>query len=178
MTAPRIVLIVLLVAVCVQMAYFYPQITRVVAAAEAVPSARAGKVASHFDATGVPNGQQTIAQFFGTYIAIVVVNAVLFFGVPVLLSRVPPEFVNLPNRDYWLAPARRAQTMARLNDRFNWLGVATVALIIVVMQSVLTANLSGDPRLTGYAVWIPLIAYLAFSIFWIVRLFASFARTP
>ena len=178
MTPARIVLIVLLAAVCVQMAYFYPQIAHAVAAAQTVPGARAGTMASHFDAAGVPNGQQTIAQFFITYAAIVVLNAALFFGVPVLLRYVPAEFINLPNRDYWLAPERRAQTMARLNDRFNWLGVATVALILIIMQSVLAANLSGDPRLIGYTVWIPLVAYVAFSIFWIVRLFASFARIP
>jgi hypothetical protein len=176
MTVARIALLVLLALVCVQMAYFYPKIVQVVAAAQSVPSAHGGAVASHFDAAGVPNGHQTISRFFTTYIAIIVLEGALFFGAPALLSYIPSEFINLPNRDYWLAPERRVQTLADLNARFNWLGVATVSLVLVVMQWVLAANLSGDPRLPGFAVWIPLGAYLAFAMWWIVRLFAAFQR--
>ncbi|HEY6357832.1 MAG TPA: hypothetical protein VIX35_06285 [Vicinamibacterales bacterium] len=176
MTVARIALILLLVVVCVQMAYFYPKIVQTVAAAQAVPSPRGGMLASHFNAAGEPNGQQTISQFFTTYITIIVLEVVLFFGAPAALRYVPSEFINLPNRDYWLAPERREQTLADLNTRFNWLGVATVSLVLVVMQWVLTANLSGDPHLPGFAVWIPLGAYLAFSIWWIGRLAAAFRR--
>jgi hypothetical protein len=176
MTIARIALIVLLVAACVQMAYFYPKIVQTVAAAQAVPSPHTGTISSHFNPAGEPNGQQTISQFFTTYITIIVLEVVLFFGAPAALRYVPSGLINLPNREYWLAPERRAQTLADLNTRFNWLGVATVALVLVVMQWVLTANLSGDPRLPSFAVWIPLGAYLAFAIWWMVQLAAAFRR--
>lgn len=175
MTVARIALFVLLALVCVQMGYFYPKLAQVVAAAQVIPGSQGGMVASHFNAAGVPNGQQTIVHFFGTYVAVIVMSAVVFFGIPLLLSRVPSDYINLPHRDYWLAPERRAQTMRALNTRFNWLGVATVALILVIMQSVLGANLSSDEHLPGL-VWVPLGAYLAFAMWWIVQLFAAFRR--
>jgi len=178
MTIARIAMLVLLVAVCLQMAFFYPQITRVVGAAQAVPTARAGTMASHFNAAGEPNGQQTIFQFFGTYALIVVLSAALFLGVPLLMNRMPNEYINLPNRDYWLAPTRRAQTMADINNRFNWLGVATLAFILVIMQVVLGVNLSANPVLPGLAIWLPLGGYVAFLIWWAARLFDSFGRVP
>lgn len=176
MTAARIALLVLLAAVCVQVAYFYPKIKQSVDAAQAVPGARPGMVASHFNAQGEPNGRQTITQFFTTYTTIIVLEVVLFFGAPLALRYVPAEYVNLPHREYWLAPKRRAQTLADLNRRFNWLGVATVSLVLVVMQWVLSANLSGDQHLPTFAVWIPLIAYLAFALWWTARLYAAFKR--
>jgi hypothetical protein len=176
MTVARIVLILLLVAMCVQMAYFYPKIAQAVAAAQAVPSPNGGMLSSHFNAAGEPNGQQTISQFFTTYITIIVLEVALFLGAPGALRYIPSAYINLPYRNYWLAPERRARTLADLNTRFNWLGVATVSLVLVVMQWVLSANLSGDPRLPPFAVWIPLGAYLAFAIWWITQLAAAFRR--
>ena len=134
MTAARIALILLLAAACVQMAYFYPKIVQAVAAAQAVPSPHGGTIASHFNAAGEPNGQQTIYQFFTTYITIIVLEVALFFGAPAALRYIPSQYINLPDRDYWLAPERRAKTLADLNTRFNWLGVATVSLVLIVMQ--------------------------------------------
>lgn len=177
MTVARITMLILLGAICVQMAFFYPQVKRAISAAQPVP-ARAGMVASHFNGEGEPNGEQTLFQFFGTYAVIVVMSAGLFLGVPLLMGRLPAEYFNLPNGKYWLAPERRAKTLAHLNDRFNWLGVATLSFVLVVMQAVLTANLSQNPVLPGYAVWLPLAAYGAFLMWWIVRLFGTFARIP
>jgi hypothetical protein len=169
-------MLALLVVACLQMAYFYPKIASAVAAAQTVPAARPGTVVSHFDAAGMPNGQQTASHFFITYVEIIVLEIVLFFGAPALLGYLPSEFINLPNRNYWLAPERRARTLADLNARFNWLGVATIGLILIIMQWVLTANLSGDAHLPLLAVWIPLGAYLIFAGWWIVRMFAAFQR--
>jgi hypothetical protein len=178
MTIARIAMFVLLAGVCVQMAFFYPKLAHAVVAAQQVPSARPGMMASHFNAAGEPNGQQTIMQFFETYGLIVILSTALFLGMPLLLNRMPNEYINLPNRDYWLAPSRRAKTMADINNRFNWLGVATLALVLVIMQTVLSVNLSANPELPGLAVWLPLGAYAAFGIWWGVRLFDAYARVP
>src|SRR5438552_3237464 len=81
-------------------------------------------MASHFNARGVPNGWQTKSAFFSVLVGVSVLAAVIGFGIPRIISVMPMELINLPNKRYWLAPEQRAETMDFLNGYFAWFGCA------------------------------------------------------
>ncbi|HET8577739.1 MAG TPA: DUF1648 domain-containing protein [Methylomirabilota bacterium] len=163
MRAQRAVSLVLLVLVALQIAYFYPQLPET--------------VASHFDAAGRPNGWAPKGAFLGLYAAVVGLMVGLFLIVPVLLARLPVALINLPNKDYWLAAERREQTWTTIQLHLLTLGNATVALVLIIFQLAIRANLSRSPSLSP-VVWILLAAFLGFAVAWTVRFLRAFRLPP
>ena len=70
------------------------------------------RVASHFGASGAANGWMTKSQFLMTYAAILLPALFLEFGCSAALPRRRKRSCNLPNKEYWLSPERRAGTFA------------------------------------------------------------------
>jgi len=153
----------LLVAAVVQSAHYYPIL--------------ADRLASHFDAGGTPNGWQSKQAFFGFYIGGVLVSAFIAFGIPRLIAVLPNQLVNLPNKEYWLAPQRREETSAYLDDFFAWFGSATLFIELSVFELSIRANLSATGRLAP-VVWVLFGGYLLFVLVWVLRLVGHFARIP
>ena len=59
----------------------------------------------------------------------------------------------------------------------EWLGVATMALLLLSMQMVYEANLSEQPRLDGSSLAWLLGGYTLVTLLWLVRFVARF-RAP
>ena len=57
-----------------------------------------------------------------------------------------------------------------------WLGLASVALAVIVTQLVFEANQRTPPQLEVDALWWALAGYLAFLIVWTWRLWRAFPR--
>jgi uncharacterized membrane protein len=111
-------------------------VARVAGAWDALPE----RMASHFGPSGAPDGFMPRADFV-TVMALTGGGTVLLLTLlPQLLRFVPAELINMPNREYWLAPERRAQTLARLGVWMAWLGVLTGALIAAVVELTIRAN--------------------------------------
>jgi uncharacterized membrane protein len=131
-------------------------------------------LASHFDARGVANGWQTKSAFFGFLVGVSVLAAVVGFGIPRIISATPPELINLPNKRYWLAPERRAETMDFLNSYFAWLGCALFAVILLAINFAIQANLHPDRRPDATPMWFVLAGFLTFAILGTLRMFKRF----
>jgi uncharacterized membrane protein len=134
-------------------------------------------VASHFGPSGLANGYMTR---FG-YLLFMAGIAV---GVPTLLSlmiggaiRRSADSVNIPNRDYWVAPARRDGTVDYLIDHTARLA-AGVALFAVALHFVLVrANGLTPPRLEGTSFVAALTGALVGVGIWVAALLRRF-RLP
>src|SRR5687768_10431534 len=80
------------------------------------------RVATHFDFQGHPNGWMsrsghlTFMWILGTILPLLPV-VILY-----LTRSLPPGLINVPNRDYWLAPERRQETLAYLMRLGIWAG--------------------------------------------------------
>jgi uncharacterized membrane protein len=157
--ARKILLGLLWIAAAAQSAWYYPRLPEV--------------VASHFDAAGRANDWAPKAALLGIYVAVLALMTVIFAVIPRRIARLPDSVINLPNKAYWLAPERRAETEGKIALLMLESGVATVALLVCVFQMVFTANLSCAPSLPGGIV-ILLAAFMAYMVVWTVRLFRSF----
>ncbi len=107
-------------------------------------------VISHFAANGRPNGFMPRALFVEVYAGVVGLLALLFGLVPLLLGVLPSSAINLPNRDVWLDPARRDDTIAWIQG-YSWaMGAGVILFLAAVMQLAARANLDGSGRLEGF----------------------------
>jgi hypothetical protein len=114
-------------------------------------------VASHFGIDGAANGFMPRARFVAAALALVVVVPVSLRSLGWLSARIPVRFVNLPNKQHWLAPERREATLKSLAGFGGWLSYATLAFLCAVHWLVVRANSLQPPRLEQE----PLIALLA-----------------
>ena len=131
-------------------------------------------VATHFDHAGRPDGWSSIGTVLALNVAMPMVIAALFWFVPHLLRRLPDDRINLPRKEYWLAPERRAATLDWMVRHVLWFGAATLAFLIAVFGLVLRANLVNPPRLSVTAFWILLGGYLALMVAWCTSLIRRF----
>jgi hypothetical protein len=97
-------------------------------------------VASHFVADGTANGFMPRATYVGTMLALVVLVPSLVFFIGRFASHLPYKFINLPNKQYWLAPERRAASLASLGNFGSCVGFAVALLLCFVHWLVVRAN--------------------------------------
>jgi uncharacterized membrane protein len=155
--------LILLALAAVQIAYYFPRLP--------------ATVASHFDASGAPNAFAPKSAFLELYVVVLLVLAAISLVLPRLLLVMPPEYINLPNKGYWLAPQRREATMEFFLDRFTVFGAGTLALIVAFFQMAITANLTQQPFPSTIA-FVALGAYFVFAMVWLGTLLLRFSRVP
>jgi hypothetical protein len=132
--------------------------------------------ATHFDARGQPNASMGRGVYRGYMAFLVIVVPLLVAGLPVWVSRRWPMLLNIPNREYWLAPERRAETLTSLRTRTAVLAIAMVGLICFVHVLVMRANAGDQPELDQRPLLVGLGTFIAFMIGWIVSLYRRFRR--
>jgi hypothetical protein len=134
------------------------------------------RVASHFGASGLANGFMTREVYLAFTIGLVVVAPALV-GLGIALSlKYFPQFINLPNRDYWLAPEQRDETTAFLTAHAAWLAALLALLALGVHLLVVRANLSVPPRLETGPFLAMLLAFAFVMAAWIGALARRFRR--
>lgn len=131
-------------------------------------------VASHFGAGGQPNGWMNRSGFAWFSLIPLSVVLVVTFIAPLLVAKLPPSLVNLPNKDYWLAPERKAETVRRFCVRTEWYGVVLLAFLAFVYELVFEANLARRGLANGPFV-VALVAFLLVTVGWVVSLYRAFS---
>jgi uncharacterized membrane protein len=161
---PKLIFAVLAVGAAIYFSTYYAQMPDV--------------VASHFNGRGVPNRWQTKSAFFGLFTGMSVLAAVLGFGIPRIIASVPPRLINLPNKQYWLAPEHQAETMAFLKAYFAWFGCAFFLIMILTFDYAIQSNLHPEHRPDVSRMWYILAGFLVFMVVWLGRMFVRFGRQP
>ena len=162
MRASRSILLLLAAAGVVQVLHYYPLLPE--------------RMASHFDGSGRPDGFQSKEGFVALSAAMLILTVVIFGGLGSVFRRIPTKWFNLPNRDYWLAPERREETLEAISGQMEWFGAASLALYLYVIQRVVETNLTSGPSLDSGSMFVVLGIYLAFTGVWIARLVRRFRK--
>lgn len=101
----------------------------------------------------------------------------VFLGLMWWIPKLPDRFINLPNKEHWLAPERRAVTLESMSTHMLWMHNATLAFLLVVFYSIFRANLSATPKL-GPGFWIAFAFYMIFVNVWGVALIVKYSSKP
>jgi uncharacterized membrane protein len=132
-------------------------------------------VASHFDGAGFATAHMTRA-FYSKFVFTMGVGFPI--AIVALLSAVYSKAsdMKLPNRDYWLAPERIAQTRMLLVSHGVWFGCLMVAMVCYMHWLVLTAHRMVPPHLSNQFVMGGLLVFMAIAIGWVIALLRAFRR--
>ncbi|HVT72708.1 MAG TPA: DUF1648 domain-containing protein [Lacunisphaera sp.] len=135
------------------------------------------RVAIHFNATGRPDAWAPPEVQTTLHIGTVLFMAALIEGLVLIQTHLPVKLVNLPHRDYWLAPERAAATQAWLVGSVLAMGCALMVFFIGLFHLLYRANLDPVPRLTPGVWWLVggLVAVVLGSL---LRLLTRFGRRP
>ena len=132
------------------------------------------KVASHFGASGMPNSwMPRTGNFFVSSGIFILMTGIMYFT-PKLAGKLPVRFINLPNREYWLAGERKEQTFADISVRMYIFGIAINLFFIFLTHMVFLANMAKTVRLNDNAVLLALGLYMFFTAGWLYSFIRRF----
>jgi hypothetical protein len=136
------------------------------------------RVATHFDGSGRPDGWMSRTEHL-RFMAVFGLAFPLFVPVIVYVIRfLPDRLVNLPNRDYWLAPGQRTETMAYLCRHSLWFASMALCFVIGIQYSIIQANRLAQPHLPTPLVLAYAGCFLAGTAVWTVSLIRHCRHIP
>ena len=134
-------------------------------------------VATHFGSAGEANGSMARALYLRFMLLFVVL---LPLGLSFLISRVlrlPTTRINIPHREYWLAPERRSESVGRLRNHMRLFGLMLAVFLCYVHWRVVQANKLTPPALDSTKFAYGLAIFMVALTIWIVVLRRAF-RPP
>jgi len=136
------------------------------------------RVATHFNAAGQPNGWMSreadlwFAALFGALFPLALI------GVFALIRYLPKSLVNLPHKEYWLAPEHLGETCAALLRFGVWLACVSLLFFTILHLLIVESNRSPQPHLPPAQAFGLLGAYLAAVLAFVVLLYRRFGQPP
>jgi uncharacterized membrane protein len=134
------------------------------------------RMATHFDASGHPNG------WMGRSSAVVfqgIVGLVLPLIITVLFCTIrflPTRWINLPRRDFWFSPERREKTCTYFSRQGLWLASLLVGLQALVWYQLIESNSASIPHLSTSVFLVTIAAFGGAMIVWVITFFRHFAN--
>lgn len=98
-------------------------------------------MAVHYGPSGTPDRFSSPTEFATVMMICGGAIFLLFALSAVFLPRFPEGSINIPNRDYWLAPDRRGNSLASFSNLFLLYGAVTLLFLLFVLRAVVNANL-------------------------------------
>jgi uncharacterized membrane protein len=134
------------------------------------------RMASHFGASGMPNGWMTKSQFFVTFAVTLLPALLVEFWVSRRIANKPDAKLNLPNKEYWLSPERRAETFGYFESFFAWYGCAFLFVVVFAMGLAMRANFDTPPVLPTGPIVSVIGGFVLFNVAAIVAMLRRFAK--
>ncbi len=98
------------------------------------------EIASHFGLRHAANAWMPHGVYLAFMLAFGLLLPAIVAGAIALLPRIRPDAINLPHREYWLAPTRRQDTIDTLSAYGAWFGCLLTLFLAGVHYVVLEAN--------------------------------------
>ncbi len=134
-------------------------------------------MAAHFNVQGLPDRFDAKGSIFYLEIQIMLIILAAVIVTEGLIYILPIQAINLPNREYWLAPERRAATIARVGSFSEIIFGSALIVMQVAFELAISANLH-TPIVFAAQYLIPVIfGFLLFNSIALI-LFALSFRLP
>jgi len=134
------------------------------------------RMAVHFGADGEANGwmsrsaDQILLGGLGAGMPL------LFVALSLLTGLIPARFINLPHREYWLSPERRAQTRTYISRQMIWMGCLMVLFLGGIHGLTIQSNRVTPPHLAMNLFWTLVGGFLAGVASWSIIFIRHFAK--
>jgi uncharacterized membrane protein len=139
-------------------------------------------VATHFDLQGQPDGWMSRESCVAFTLGLGLVMPAFIVVVMAGASRIPVSFINVPHRDYWLAPKRKQAAVAILQRYSLWFACMNVLFVTGLHWLTVQANQSGlnarhlVPHLSGTGLALIAGGFVAGTVVWLVLLLRRFSK--
>jgi uncharacterized membrane protein len=134
-------------------------------------------VAAHFGASNFANGWMTRSGYLAFTLAFATVLPIVIAAAVGWLPRIAQRSVNIPNRDYWMAPERRSTTLDSIAAYGLLAGCLVMVLIAGVHRVIIEANAVVPPQLPAREFWTLLAGFLVAFAVWIGAFWLRFRVT-
>lgn len=135
-------------------------------------------VASHFVGSGAANGFMTRGSYESFMLLFVVVLPLVLVFIPTISLNNPKAGIRLPNKKYWLAPERRAETIEFLRQHMARFGSMLVLFLCYIHWLVVRANTLVPPRMPSSWVIGGIVVFVIGALIWTNMLLRHFQNVP
>ena len=136
------------------------------------------RMASHFDFYGRPDGWQPKEAFFLLMAVVNGMTGLMGFLIPFVSAAAPTEFINVPRKDYWLAPERREETFRFLRTHLEWFACGVLFVLLYAASQAINANLPEHAPFAAQGLLYVLAGFLLLTLAGTIRLMRHFYRVP
>ena len=136
------------------------------------------RMASHFDFYGRPDGWQPKEAFFLLMAVVNGMTGLMGFLIPFVIAAAPPEFINVPRKDYWLAPELREETFRFLRTHLEWFACGVLFVLLYAASQAINANLPEHAPFAAQGLLYVLAGFLLLTLAGTIRLMRHFYRVP
>ena len=134
------------------------------------------RVATHFGGDNQANGWMSRDGYLLFILSFTIgISCLVSFVVGTLPGKFP-QWINVPNRDYWLAPQRREESLRYLNAQGKRLGCLIVMMMLGMHYVILKANYMQPPMLPLSSFAPILVGFSVALVWWVIRLYRRFPK--
>jgi uncharacterized membrane protein len=131
-------------------------------------------VATHFDGSGQPNGWMDRSSYILFMAVFSFVLPLFLIGISFTCRFFPDKYFNIPHRDYWLAPQRRAETFSYLVTHSLWFACIALCFITGIHFSIIQANSVTPAHLSTPLILGLIGCFVSGLVVWIVSMILHF----
>lgn len=133
------------------------------------------RIATHFGAAGQANGWMTRTEHVRFTLIMGLAIPAFVLGLFYLMGRFP-GLLNISNKDYWLAPERRQESLDFIRLQGVSFAGMFIAFLAAIHWSILAANRLSPPSLpTSHVGWIS-GTFLVATVIWVIAFIGRFLR--
>jgi serine/threonine-protein kinase len=119
----------------------------------------------------------TKPQFMAMYGVVLLPALAIEFWVSRRIANQSDASINLPKKEYWLAPERRAETFAYFESFCAWYGCAFLFVEVFAMGLAMRANFDTPPRLPTGPIVSVIVGFVLFNFAAVIGLVRRFSTT-
>lgn len=134
------------------------------------------QIVSHFNLKGEADNWSNKRDVLFGHLGLILFFASMFLFTSWITFKLPDSFVNLPHKNYWLAPERRKQSLDSIATFLVWIGNVVIIFFMVIVNLSYQVSLDANQKSTNF--WFALIIFLATIGYMIYLLFRRFHSIP